>query len=77
MAGRFALKLTTWLHPEQIEAALKAACKGPYAYSLDGVEETSEGPRKIMKISFETAEDRQRFKATFQQYRDSLAKMKA
>ncbi len=77
MAGRFALKLATWLQPQQIEYVLKAACKRPYAVALAGVEETEDGPRKIMKISFETAEDRERFKATFQHHRDKLPKIKA
>ena len=76
MAGRFALKLATWLQTEQIEYVLKAACKKPYVVALAGVKETDEGPRKIMKISFETAEDRDRFKATFQHYRDELPKIK-
>jgi hypothetical protein len=75
MAGRFALKLATWLRPDQIEYALKAACKEPYSLVFDGVEETNEGPRKIMKISFETAQDRDRFKATFQHYRNKLPKI--
>ncbi|MBD25478.1 MAG: hypothetical protein CMG46_10820 [Candidatus Marinimicrobia bacterium] len=77
MAGRFTLKLSTWLQPQQIEFVLEAACKNPYALKLAGVEDTDEGPRKIMKISFETADDRKRFKATFQHYRDRLPKVEA
>lgn len=76
MAKRYALKLATWLQQEQVEYVLKSACKNPYAIALAGVEETEEGPRKIMKLSFETSEDRDRFKATFQHYRNKLPKMK-
>ena len=66
MAKAPGLKLKTWMPFEQIEELLAASCQGPYKQTLHGMEEMSEGnPRKVMRIMFADAEDRERFRQAF------------
>lgn len=66
MTAHHALKLRTWLSYERIENLLAASCRKLYSMSLDNVEDTDHGPRKVIRISFEDPTDRERFRETFQ-----------
>jgi len=66
MTAHHALKLRTWLSYERIENLLAASCRKLYSMSLDSVEDTDHGPRKVIRISFEDPTDRERFRDTFQ-----------
>jgi hypothetical protein len=66
MTAHHDLKLRTWLSYERIENLLAASCRKIYSMSLDNVEDTDHGPRKVIRISFEDPADRERFRDTFQ-----------
>jgi len=67
------LRLRTSLPYDRVESMLTTCCTKLYSMTLDGFVETKSGPRKVIKISFEDAADRERFKTTFQKNRDTLS----
>ena len=64
------IKLKTTLPYERVEHLLEACCTKLYSMTLDDIIETKAGPRKVIRISFEDAADRDRFRDTFQRSRD-------
>jgi hypothetical protein len=71
MTAHHDLRLRTSLPYERVENMLTSACSKVYSMTLDGIEETKSGPRKVIRISFEDPADRERFRITFQKARDS------
>ena len=72
MTSTHDLKLKTALSYERVEHLLAASCTKVYSMTLDDIIETKSGPRKVLRISFEDAADRERFRDTFQKSRDPL-----
>jgi hypothetical protein len=66
MTAQHDLKLRTWMPYQRIENLLAASCRKLYSMTLDNVEDTDHGPRKVIRISFEDPADRERFRDTFQ-----------
>ncbi len=64
------LKLKTLLSFERVEDLLGTCCTKLYSLTLDGIEESSSGQRKVLRISFEDPNDRERFRQTFQKSRE-------
>ncbi len=60
------LQLRTWLPYDRIEHLLSACCTKVYSMTLENMEDTDHGPRKVLRISFEEPADRERFRVTFQ-----------
>lgn len=67
------LKLRTWLPYDRIEHLLAACCTKIYSMTLENMEDTDRGPRKVIRISFEEPADRERFRVTFQKSQDAAA----
>ena len=68
---RCALTLRTALSGHTIERLLSGACVKPYSVSLEGIEETPKGQRKVIKIAFNVPEDRQRFRFQLRRLADA------
>ncbi len=66
------LKLRTWLPYDRIEHLLEACCSKVYSMTLDNMEDTDHGPRKVIRISFEDPADRERFRVAFQKSQDDM-----
>jgi hypothetical protein len=66
------LKLRTWLPYDRIEHLLAACCTKRYSMTLENMEETDHGPRKVIRISFEDPADRERFRLTFQKSQEEM-----
>lgn len=66
------LKLRTWLPYDRIEHLLAACCAKLYSMTLENMEETDHGPRKVIRISFEDPSDRERFRETFQKSQEEM-----
>ena len=60
---RCILTLKTMMSAETLERLLGTACRGPYAFALDGTEDGADGARKVIRITFENENDRERFRA--------------
>jgi hypothetical protein len=67
MDEQFFLTLKTMLSGQTLERLLGGACQHDYALAFDGTEETQRGQRKIIRISFGSAHDRERFRAHMRQ----------
>ena len=72
MTAQHDLKLRTWLPYDRIEHLLAACCHKVYSMTLDHMEDTDQGPRKVIRISFEDPADRERFRVTFQKSQDEM-----
>lgn len=72
MTAHHDLRFKTSLPYERVEYLLTACCTKLYSISLDNVEQTPSGPQKVIRISFEDANDRERFRSTFQRSRDQV-----
>lgn len=66
------LKLKTSSAYERIEHLLEACCSKLYSMTFEGIEDTDDGPRKVIRISFEDPGDRERFRSAYQRSRDDL-----
>jgi hypothetical protein len=60
------LRLKTWLPYDRVESLLQTCCTKLYSMTLDGIQETKNGPCKVLRISFEDPADRERFRNTFE-----------
>ncbi len=60
------LRLKTRLPYDSVEHLLSTCCIKLYSLSLDGIQETRNGPCKVLRISFEDPADRERFRVTFE-----------
>ena len=67
------LKLKTSLPYDNVENMLSNSCSKLYSMTLDGIEDTKSGPRKVIRISFEDPADRERFRANFQKTREATS----
>jgi hypothetical protein len=67
------LKLKTALPYTKVEHLLSTCCSKRYSMTLDDIEETENGPRKVIRITFEDPADREQFRNTFQQARGESA----
>jgi hypothetical protein len=72
MSTNHDLKLRTWLPYDRIEHLLGACCTKLYSMTLESMEETDHGPRKVIRISFEDPADRERFRDTFQKSQEEM-----
>ena len=64
------LRLKTSLTFEHVDHLLANCCAKLYSLTLDGIEETSNGQRKVLRIAFEDPADRERFRETYQRTRN-------
>ena len=62
MTEMYALVLKTKLSGETLERLLASVCQRPYTMVFDGTEVTPKGEKKIMRIAFDHADDRIRFR---------------
>jgi hypothetical protein len=69
MSAHHDLKLTTALSYENVEQILTSCCSKLYSMTLDGIEESKSGIRKVIRISFEDPADRERFRHSFKKTR--------
>ncbi len=67
------LRLKTSLSYEHIDDILAGCCLKLYSMTLDDIEESSRGQRKVLRISFEDPADRERFRVSYQKSRDEAA----
>ena len=72
MTAQHDLKLRTWLPYDRIEHLLAACCHKVYSMTLDNMEDTDHGLRKVIRISFEDPADRERFRIAFQKSQDEM-----
>lgn len=59
------LRLRTLMPYDRVEELRASCCTKLYSLTLDGLQETRNGPCKVLRISFEDAADRERFRDTF------------
>lgn len=65
MASGFSLKIRTRLTFEELDNVLGQYCQGTYSIGIGGIDDSGTVRKKIMILTFDKAEDRQRLKALF------------
>jgi hypothetical protein len=65
MAHSFKLKIRTRLSFEELDNVLGQYCQSTYGIAIGGLDDTSAIRKKIMILSFDKVEDRDRLKALF------------
>lgn len=64
-AQRFGLKIRTRLSFDELDNVLGQYCQASYSISIGGLDDAGQTRKKIMLLSFEKVEDRERLKALF------------
>jgi len=71
MTEKCILMLKTKLSGQTLERLLTGACAKSFSVAFDGVEHTVQGEKKIVKISFDIPEDRDRFRMYLRRLADA------
>jgi hypothetical protein len=76
-AQRFGLKIRTRLSYEELDNVLGQYCQAGYSISIGGLDDAGAMRKKIMLLSFEKVEDRDRLKTLFAARRRPASAMRA
>jgi hypothetical protein len=70
----FVLMLKTALSGQTVERLIAGVCLSTFQVAFEGIEQTPNGERKVIRISFKIEEDRERFRRELRKLASSAPK---